>query len=116
MTFVGYERIEADTEVTALRELPEGRVAVMLRESPFYVESGGQVSDRGTIVGEGWKVDVDEVRRIDGKPTAIGKAEGTVTAGKAKAIVPRDAIVAHVPNLKRPWRNWVVNSDQGWVI
>jgi alanyl-tRNA synthetase len=91
VTFVGYDRIEADTEVIALRELPEGRVAVMLRESPFYVESGGQVSDRGTIEGNGWTVNVDEVRRIDGKPTAIGKADGTVTAGKVKAIVPRDA-------------------------
>ena len=91
VTFVGYDRIETDTEITALRELPEGRVAVMLRESPFYAESGGQVSDRGLITGDGWKVDVDEVRRIDGKLTAIGKAEGRVREGKATAIVPRDA-------------------------
>jgi alanyl-tRNA synthetase len=90
VNFVGYDRIESDTEVTALRELPEGRVAVMLRESPFYVESGGQISDRGTIVGDGWKVDVDEMRKIDGKPTAIGKAEGTVRPGRAHATVPRD--------------------------
>ena len=33
-------------------------VAVMLRESPFYAESGGQVSDRGTIEGPGWRVTV----------------------------------------------------------
>jgi alanyl-tRNA synthetase len=90
-TFVGYDRIEADTSVIAMRELPEGRVAVMLRETPFYVESGGQVSDRGYIVGDGWKIEVDEVRRIDGKPTAIGKAEGRVAPGRARATVPRDA-------------------------
>ncbi|MEO8192503.1 MAG: alanine--tRNA ligase [Gemmatimonadales bacterium] len=91
VTFVGYDRIEADTEITALRELPEGRVAVMLRESPFYAESGGQVSDSGLIIGDGWKIDVDEVRRIDGKITAIGKAEGRVSTGPATATVPRDA-------------------------
>ena len=91
VTFVGYDRIEADTEITALRELPEGRIAVMLRENPFYAESGGQVSDRGVITGDGWKIDVDEVRRIDGKLTAIGKAEGSVTTGKATAVVPREA-------------------------
>ena len=85
VSFVGYDRIVADTEVTALRELPDGRVAVMLRETPFYVESGGQISDRGTIAGEGWKIEVDEVRRIDGKPTAIGKSEGVVRAGRATA-------------------------------
>ncbi len=90
VTFVGYDRIQSDTEVVALRELPEGRVAVMLRETPFYVESGGQISDRGSITGNGWKIDVDEVRRIDGKPTAIGKAEGRVSAGPAHAEVPRD--------------------------
>jgi alanyl-tRNA synthetase len=91
VTFVGYERIEADTQVTALRELPDGRVAVMLRETPFYAESGGQVSDRGVVRGDGWSIDVDEVRRIDGKLAVIGKAEGTVSAGEAVAIVPRDA-------------------------
>ncbi len=91
VTFVGYDTIEAATEITAFRELPEGRVAVMLRETPFYVESGGQVSDRGSIVGEGWSVEVDEVRRIDGRPTAIGKASGVVKTGPAVATVPRDA-------------------------
>ena len=91
VTFVGYDSIEIETTVTAIRELPEGRVAVMLRETPFYAESGGQVSDRGSIAGEGWKIDVDEVRRVDGKPTAIGKAEGTVSIGPAKATVPREA-------------------------
>ena len=89
-TFVGYDRIQTETEVTAIRELSEGRVAVMLRESPFYVESGGQISDRGSIIGKGWKVEVDEVRKLDGKPTAIGKAEGRVTKGPATATVPRD--------------------------
>jgi alanyl-tRNA synthetase len=91
VTFVGYDRIVADTQVTGFRSLPEGRAAVMLRETPFYVESGGQVSDRGTVVGDGWRLDVEEVRRIDGKPTAIGKAEGDVSLGPATATVPRDA-------------------------
>ncbi len=91
VTFVGYDTMESDTDVTAVRELPEGRVAVVLRETPFYAESGGQVSDRGSIVGDGWQVDVDEVRRIGGKLVVIGKAKGVVSAGRAKATVPRDA-------------------------
>ncbi|MEP6507511.1 MAG: alanine--tRNA ligase, partial [Gemmatimonadales bacterium] len=88
--FVGYETTEADTEVTAFRALPEGRVAVMLRETPFYAESGGQVADRGSITGEGWSVDVDQVRRVDGKITVVGKADGSVAVGPAKAVVPRE--------------------------
>jgi alanyl-tRNA synthetase len=70
--------------------LPDGRAAVILRETPFYAESGGQISDRGEIKGEGWSIDVDEVRKIDGRITALGKRTGTVQLGKARAVVPRD--------------------------
>ena len=88
--FVGYDALDVSTEVIAKRELPDGRVAVMLRETPFYVESGGQISDRGEIEGEGWRVDVDEVRRVDGRIAALGKVTGKVALGKARATVPRD--------------------------
>ncbi len=87
--FVGYDHLEAETIVTAVRALSDNRVAIMLRETPFYAESGGQVSDQGTIRGNGWSVSVDEVRKIDGRIAAIGKAEGTVTFGTATAVVPR---------------------------
>ena len=88
--FVGYDSLDVATEVVAERDLPDGRVAVMLRQTPFYVESGGQISDRGEIKGDGWAVDVDEVRRIDGRIAALGKATGKVKVGKARATVPRD--------------------------
>ncbi|MEJ7760015.1 MAG: alanine--tRNA ligase [Gemmatimonadaceae bacterium] len=86
--FVGYDRTETQTEVVAFRPLADGRVAVMLRETPFYAESGGQVSDRGTIIGDGWSVDVDEVRRIENRVTAIGLSRGAVSSGKVTASVP----------------------------
>jgi alanyl-tRNA synthetase len=63
---------------------------VLLRESPFYAESGGQVSDRGEIVGEGWRVDVDEVRKVDGRVAAVGTLSGTLRFGRATARVPSD--------------------------
>ncbi len=88
--FVGYDSLDVESEVIAKRDLPDGRVAVMLRETPFYVESGGQISDRGEIQGEGWRVDVDEVRKVDGRIAALGKVTGKVTTGRARAIVPRD--------------------------
>jgi alanyl-tRNA synthetase len=89
-TFVGYETVEIKTHVTAIRQLGEGRVAVLLRETPFYAESGGQVSDGGEIVGEGWRVDVDDVRKIDGRTAALGRLTGTLTFGPAIARVPGD--------------------------
>ena len=88
--FVGYDFLDVKTQVVAKTDLPDGRVAVMLRETPFYVESGGQISDQGEIQGEGWRVDVDEVRRVDGRIAALGKRNGKVELGPARAIVPRD--------------------------
>jgi alanyl-tRNA synthetase len=88
--FVGYETVEIETQVTAVRQLGEGRVAVLLRETPFYAESGGQVSDGGEIIGEGWRVDVDDVRKIDGRTAALGRLTGNLSFGRATARVPSD--------------------------
>ncbi|WP_396200965.1 alanine--tRNA ligase [Gemmatimonas sp.] len=88
--FVGYDVTEADTVVTAVRALPDGRVAVMLRETPFYAESGGQVSDHGSITGAGWSVSVSDVRKLDGRIAAIGVASGEITFGPAHAVVRRE--------------------------
>ncbi|HUQ17968.1 MAG TPA: alanine--tRNA ligase [Gemmatimonadaceae bacterium] len=89
VSFVGYERTTADTSVVGFAPLSDHRVAVMLRETPFYAESGGQVSDNGEITGDGWKVKVDEVRKIDGRIAAIGEVQGKVKFGPAHAEVPR---------------------------
>jgi alanyl-tRNA synthetase len=86
--FVGYDTVNAETQVAAVARLDGGRVAVMLRETPFYAESGGQVSDSGEIVGEGWRVDVDDVRKIDGRIAALGVLSGEIRSGKAVARVP----------------------------
>ena len=88
VSFVGYDTVEIETQVTAIRHLDNGRIAVLLRETPFYAESGGQVSDHGEIVADGWRVDVDDVRKIDGRPAAIGKLTGTFGFGRVTARVP----------------------------
>ena len=68
--FVGYGATEADTDVLAFRQ--EGpRVEVILKENPFYAESGGQVSDVGVVKGPDWSLLVDSVRK-DPKGTVLG--------------------------------------------
>jgi alanyl-tRNA synthetase len=70
--FVGYQKTEADTDILAFRQ--DGpQLELVLRENPFYVESGGQVSDTGAVAGEGWSLDVDTVRK-DPKGTVVGGA------------------------------------------
>jgi alanyl-tRNA synthetase len=68
--FVGYRQTEADTELLAFRQ--DGpRVELLLKENPFYAESGGQVSDVGAVRGEGWSLAIDRVRK-DEKGTVLG--------------------------------------------
>ncbi len=67
--FVGYDEVDVETEALALRR-ENGTVGVVLKENPFYLESGGQVSDRGRIVGEGWTASVEQVVR-SGPGTAL---------------------------------------------
>ncbi len=73
--FVGYDTTAVETEVVAFRR-QDGRAALQLRENPFYVEAGGQISDRGEVAGEGWRLVVDEVRRVGGRAAVIGDVEG----------------------------------------
>ncbi|HEV8356089.1 MAG TPA: alanine--tRNA ligase [Gemmatimonadales bacterium] len=72
--FVGYETTEAETEPLAFRQ--EGdRVELVLHQNPFYVESGGQVSDTGLVRGEGWTLAVEEVRK-DPRGTVVAARFG----------------------------------------
>jgi alanyl-tRNA synthetase len=88
--FVGYTQLEIATRVVAKRDLADGRTAVILRQRPFYLESGGQVSDRGEIVGDGWRMEVEDVRKADGRVAEIGRVTGAVRFGEVQARVPGD--------------------------
>ncbi|HLB55566.1 MAG TPA: alanine--tRNA ligase, partial [Gemmatimonadales bacterium] len=84
--FVGYETTEAETEVLAFRQ--EGvRVELVLRENPFYLESGGQVSDTGVIRGIGWSLPVEEIRGEDRGTTLVGGFEGEFEPTAVTAVV-----------------------------
>ena len=65
--FVGYENTEADAKVLAVikggklvESAVEGDEAeVVLDRTPFYAESGGQVGDRGALVSDGARFEVE---------------------------------------------------------
>ncbi|MEA3246565.1 MAG: alanine--tRNA ligase, partial [Gemmatimonadota bacterium] len=96
--FVGYETTEVQTRVLAVRPMEKGRVAVILLDTPFYAESGGQVSDTGEITGVGWHVDVDDVKKVDGQVAAIGALTGKVAFERVVARV-------HAPRRRDIMRN-----------
>ena len=91
--FLGYETEAAEGVIAALvrdgaevEAAGEGdAVAVVVNQTPFYGESGGQVGDTGTIEGEGFRIDVANTQKKgDGVFVHIGAvASGTVAVGAA---------------------------------
>ncbi len=83
----------ADTSLLAILQdnapvtdaAPGETVEVVLAETPFYVESGGQVSDTGRIVGRDWQIAVDDARQpTPGLIVHVGRVErGTPRVGDA---------------------------------
>src|SRR5262249_44861524 len=80
--FLGYETEKAEGIVAAI--VRDGRivghaeqgesVAIVVNQTPFYGESGGQVGDTGTIKGEGFLIDVtDTQKKADGLFVHFGK-------------------------------------------
>ena len=66
----------------------ERRVVVVLDRTPFYAEGGGQVGDRGTLTGEGFSLDIDDVVSLRGISLHRGAVvEGEVQTGSCAARV-----------------------------
>ncbi len=87
--FVGYQTTRAETEIIAFRE-GEGCLELILKENPFYAESGGQVSDTGVVKGEGWTLPVEDVFKIDNRQVVTGPFAGPFEPTPVEAIVAEE--------------------------
>jgi alanyl-tRNA synthetase len=96
---------DSDTRTTVIALVQDGRqvdnvlvgdkVEVILASTHFYVESGGQVSDTGTISGNGWTIEVEDMKRpVSGLIVHVGEVvEGNPKVG--------ENVVAHVNRDRR---------------
>ncbi|MDD3392925.1 MAG: alanine--tRNA ligase, partial [Bacilli bacterium] len=95
--FVGYDDMEANTKIIALFDgtnfvstlTNEGYI--VLEKTPFYAESGGQVSDSGIIMDNGKILTVEEIFKSPNKQHFhYVKFEGTISLGdEVKAMVDK---------------------------
>jgi alanyl-tRNA synthetase len=87
--FVGYETTSAETEILAFRQ-GDDQLELVLKENPFYSESGGQVSDTGVVKGEGWQLPVEDVVKDDNKQVVVGPYEGDFEPTEVEAVVAEE--------------------------
>lgn len=100
--FKGYDHLELNGKVTALfvdgkavEAINAGQEAVVvLDQTPFYAESGGQVGDKGELKGAGFTFAVDDTQKYG---QAIGHL-GKLSAGDLKV---GDAVQADVDEARR---------------
>ena len=101
--FLGYETESAEGVITALvrdgaeiASAGEGEaVSVIVNQTPFYGESGGQQGDTGTIVGEGFVITVKDTQK---KGEGVFVHIGEVAKGSAKV---GDAVELKVDTVRR---------------
>ena len=84
--FVGYETTRAETEIIAFGQ-SEDHLELILKDNPFYAESGGQVSDIGVVKGQGWELSVEEVVKREGQQVILGPYEGEFEPTPVEAVV-----------------------------
>lgn len=62
---VFYSDSSIETEILAARNSGKSDEPwfVVLKSSPFYAESGGQVSDSGRLIGDGFELEVEDVKK-----------------------------------------------------
>ncbi|WP_419949409.1 alanine--tRNA ligase [Candidatus Palauibacter sp.] len=98
--FVGHSLLEVETGCE--RWARDGEHRFLLRQNPFYLESGGQVSDRGRVEGDGWAVAVTDVSRAwndDDRIVVTGSlVEGALPDTE---VVVEDAVFARVDHPQR---------------
>lgn len=87
--FLGYEMERAEGQVLALVEggaevvLASGAVQIVVNQTPFYAESGGQVGDSGLIRSATGTAEVHDTRKMGGVFVHVAQVtEGEITRGQ----------------------------------
>ena len=88
--FVGYEKTDVLTAISAFHDRGDGTFEVKLHESPFYAAGGGQVTDEGVLIHEesGAEAALREAIRLEGDDQVlVFEGSGFAEGDRVRAVV-----------------------------
>ena len=99
--FIGYDKLSSKTYIQAiikndkLVQKCNSECYIFLEDNPFYAESGGQVSDKGTLQNDSCKLEVLDVIKCPNKQhlLKVKVLEGIINSG--------ESIITHVDEVAR---------------
>jgi len=91
--FLGYDTLTAEGQIVALVadggtvKEADGDVQIVLNQTPFYAEAGGQVGDAGEIRTESGKAQITDTRKVAGVHIHFAKVvEGKIKKGQGAEL------------------------------
>jgi len=78
--FIGYPN---ETRVDDLRVLAAVPGGIVLDRTPFYAEGGGQIGDRGELIGVNGRLQVSDTQRSGDAIVHLGEVTGSLEVGDA---------------------------------
>jgi alanyl-tRNA synthetase len=113
--FLGYEAEEAEATIVALVKdgaeattLATGEeAAIVVNQTPFYAESGGQIGDTGVILGDGFRFRVTDTHKegegvfvhlgvVEAGPIAVGAAVKLTVDGARRSAIRANHSATHI--------------------
>ncbi|MCV0403666.1 MAG: alanine--tRNA ligase [Chloroflexi bacterium] len=79
--FIGYPNETSADDLRVLAVVPGEPSAVVLDRTPFYAEGGGQIGDRGELIGPNGRLRVDDTQRTGDAIAHLGELSGTLAVG-----------------------------------
>ncbi len=81
--FIGYPNDTSADELRVLAVVAGEPLGVVLDRTPFYAEGGGQVGDRGELIGRNGRLEVTDTQRAGGAIVHLGVLTGSLEVGEA---------------------------------